>query len=88
MNNYSESAVKLGRLQVEFDCLYSTREMLQRWTQKDRISELLRICNREQVSFTGFQYLEKKLILDKEKNYTGHWQRLRADYPAIERATQ
>ena len=88
MSNYSESAITLGRIQVEFDCLYSTKEMLQRLTQKDRISELLRICNREQVSFAGFQYLEKKLILNKEKNYTDHWQRLRAEYPAIERATQ
>ena len=62
----SESAIKLGRLQVEFDCLYGTKEMLKRLTQSERISELLRICNRENVSFVGFKYLEKKLILDKE----------------------
>ena len=62
----SESAVKLGRIQVEFDCLYSTKEMLRRLTQAERISELLRICSRENVSFKGFQYLERKLILDKE----------------------
>jgi len=62
----SESAVKLGRIQVEFDCLYGTKEMFKRLTQADRISELLRICSRENVSFTGFQYLERKLILDKE----------------------
>ena len=61
-----ESAIKLGRLQVEFDCLYGTKEMLKRLTQSERISELLRICNRENVSFVGFKYLEKKLILDKE----------------------
>ena len=65
MTNFSESAITLGRIQVEFDCLYSTKEMIQRLTQKERISELLRICNRENVSFNGFQYLEKKLILDK-----------------------
>lgn len=65
--SFSESAVKLGRIQVEFDCLYSTKEMLRRLTQTERISELLRICNRENVSFKGFQYLERKLILDKEE---------------------
>ena len=65
MTNFSESAITLGKIQVEFDCLYSTKEMIQRLTQKERISELLRICNRENVSFNGFQYLEKKLILDK-----------------------
>ena len=62
----SESAVKLGRIQVEFDCLYGTKAMFKRLTQADRISELLRICSRENVSFKGFQYLERKLILDKE----------------------
>ena len=65
MTNFSESAITLGRIQVEFDCLYSTKEMIQRLTQKERIRELLRICNRENVSFNGFQYLEKKLILSK-----------------------
>jgi|TARA_R110000803_G_scaffold49918_2_gene103782 hypothetical protein len=62
----SESAITLGRIQVEFDCLYGTKEMLKRLTQSDRISELLRICTRENVSFVGFQYLEKKLILERE----------------------
>lgn len=62
----SQSAITLGRIQVEFDCLYGTKEMLKRLTQSDRISELLRICTRENVSFVGFQYLEKKLILEKE----------------------
>jgi predicted transcriptional regulator len=64
--SFSESAVKLGRIQVEFDCLYGTKEMLRRLTQTERVSELLRICNRENVSFKGFQYLERKLILDRE----------------------
>jgi hypothetical protein len=62
----SQSAITLGRIQVEFDCLYGTKEMLKRLTQSDRISELLRICTRENVSFVGFQYLEKKLILERE----------------------
>ena len=62
----SQSAITLGRIQVEFDCLYGTKEMLKRLTQSDRISELLRICNRENVSFVGFQYLEKKLILERK----------------------
>tara|TARA_R110002153_G_scaffold47163_1_gene133382 strand:- start:12 stop:215 length:204 start_codon:yes stop_codon:yes gene_type:complete len=62
----SQSAITLGRIQVEFDCLYGTKEMLKRLTQSDRIIELLRICTRENVSFFGFQYLEKKLILERE----------------------
>ena len=62
----SESAIKLGRIQVEFDCLYSTKEMLRRLTQAERSKQLLRICSRENVSFEGFQYLERKLILGKE----------------------
>ena len=62
----SESAITLGKIQVEFDCLYGTKEMLKRLTRSDRISELLRICTRENVSFVGFQYLEKKLILERE----------------------
>jgi len=64
--SFSESAVKLGRIQVEFDCLYGTKEMLRRLTQTERVSELLRICNRENVSFKSFEYLERKLILDRE----------------------
>jgi len=62
----SQSAITLGRVQAEFDCLYGTEEMLKRLTKSDRISELLRICTRENVSFIGFQYLEKKLILERE----------------------
>ena len=51
----SESAITLGKIQVEFECLYNTKDMLKRLTQKDRTSELLRICNRENVSFKGFE---------------------------------
>ena len=61
---FSESAIKLGKIQVEFDCLYGTKEMRKRLTQADRSKELLRICNREDVSFKGFQYLERKLIFN------------------------
>ncbi|MAJ57211.1 MAG: hypothetical protein CMI74_03990 [Candidatus Pelagibacter sp.] len=61
---FSESAIKLGKIQVEFDCLYGTKEMRKRLTQADRSKELLRICNREDVSFEGFQYLERKLIFN------------------------
>ena len=62
----SQSAITLGKIQVEFECLYGTKEMLKRLTQPERISELLRICTRENVSFKSFEYLEKKLILEKE----------------------
>ena len=61
---FSDSAVTLGKIQVEFDCLYGTKEMRKRLTQADRSKELLRICNREDVSFEGFQYLERKLIFN------------------------
>lgn len=66
MNNFSESAITLGRIETEFNCLYGTKEMVQRLTQKERISELLRLCNRDSVSYHGFEYLEKKLILDNQ----------------------
>ena len=59
----NESAITLGKIQVEFECLYGTKEMLKRLTQQERICELLRICRREEVSFKAFEYLERKLIL-------------------------
>ena len=58
----SESAVTLGRIQVEFNCLYGTKEMLKRLTLADRTKELSRICAREGVSFKGFSYLERALL--------------------------
>ena len=58
----SESAITLGRIQTEFQALYDTKEMLRRLTVKDRTQELLRMCNRDSVSFKGFEYLERKLI--------------------------
>ena len=61
-NNFSESAITLGRIQVEFDCLYGTKEMRNRLSLSERTSELLRICSREGVSYKGFSYLETKLL--------------------------
>ena len=66
MSNFSESVITLGKIETEFNCLYGTKEMVQRLTQKERISQLLRLCNRDSVSFRGFQYLEKKLILNTQ----------------------
>ena len=61
-HNMSESAVTLGRIQTEFNCLYGTKEMLKRLTLADRTKELSRICAREGVSFKGFSYLERALL--------------------------
>ena len=60
------TAITLGRIQVEFDCLYRDKATFKRLTQKDRIEALLRICTTNDLSFKSFQYLEKKLILDRE----------------------
>jgi|14_taG_2_1085336.scaffolds.fasta_scaffold128994_3 hypothetical protein len=60
----SESAITLGRIQTEFQALYDTKEMLRRLTVKDRTQELLRMCSRDNVSFKGFEYLERKLITE------------------------
>ncbi len=71
MNNnatFSDSAIQLGRLQVEFECLYGTKEMLDRLTTKERTQELLRICNREGVSFRAFEYLERTLITGNDRH--------------------
>ena len=62
----NESAITLGRIQVQFDCLYNTKEARRRLTKKDRVSELLKICSNNDVSFKGFEYLERKLILERE----------------------
>jgi len=60
--SFNQEALTLGRVQVEFDCLYGTKEMKARLSTPERISELLRICSREGVSFSGFEYLERALI--------------------------
>ena len=63
MSDFSDSAITLGRIQVEFDCLYGTKEMRNRLSLSERTSELLRICSREGVSYKGFEYLEGRLLI-------------------------
>lgn len=65
---FSEEAIKLGRIQVEFQALYDTKEMRERLTRKERTQELLRICTRENVPFKSFEYLERVLITIKEES--------------------
>ena len=65
--SFSNEAIKLGRIQVEFQAFYDTKEMLARLTQAERIGELLKICSRENVSFKSFSYLERTLILEKSQ---------------------
>lgn len=60
----SAEAIKLGRIQVEFECLYGTKEMKDRLSKRERTDELLRICNRENVGFRSFEYLEGRLLKD------------------------
>ena len=62
--NVSNEAYKLGQAQVEFQCLYGNMKHL---TTKELTSELLRITTRDNISYEGFVYLEKKLITDKAK---------------------
>jgi len=62
MEQINNEALKLGKIQTEFNCLYGTKEMRRRLTIKDRTHELLRICKRENVSYKSFVYLEKHLI--------------------------
>jgi hypothetical protein len=61
---FSAEAIKLGRIQVEFECLYGTKEMKERLSKRERTDELLRICTRENVGFRSFQYLERHLLKD------------------------
>jgi hypothetical protein len=65
MSNWSENAIQLGRVQVEFECLYGTKEMQARLSNAELTSELLRMCEREEFSFDSFTYLERTLITDK-----------------------
>ena len=57
-------AYKWGQAQVEFQCLTAGLKHL---TTKELTSELLRITARDNISYEGFVYLEKKLITDKAK---------------------
>jgi len=61
---FSAEAIKLGRIQVEFECLYGTKEMKEKLSKRERTDELLRICTRENVGFRSFQYLERHLLKD------------------------
>ena len=65
INNFSESAITINRIQAEFDSLYDTKEIRDRLSLSERTSELRRICDREGISYKGFSYLEVKL-LEKE----------------------
>ena len=65
INNFSESAITINRIQAEFDSLYNTKELRKRLSLSERTSELRRICDREGISYKGFSYLEVKL-LEKE----------------------
>ncbi len=58
----SAEAIKLGRIQVEFEALYGTKEMKERLSQRERMVQLLRICTRENLSLKSFEYLERHLI--------------------------
>ena len=62
INNFSESAITINRIQAEFDSLYDTKEMRDRLSLSERTSELRRICDREGISYKGFSYLEVKLL--------------------------
>ena len=62
INNFSESAITINRIQAEFDSLYDTKEMRKRLSLSERTSELRRICDREGISYKGFSYLEVKLL--------------------------
>jgi len=64
MNNaeHSNEAIKLGRIQVEFQATVGRPEQRARLTQSELIQELTRMCARENVGFRGFEYLENYLI--------------------------
>ena len=66
--SFNQEALTLGRIQVAFDCLYSTKEMLARLSTSERTRELLRMCDSEGVSFNSFCYLERALITERCPN--------------------
>ena len=67
---WSESAIQLGKIQVEFESKFSNsaRESanLNKLTVADKTSELLKICSREKLSYKCFLYLEDYLIKSKQ----------------------
>ena len=50
-------AITLGRLQVEFECLYSDKNL----TEKELRSMLLKRCAQESLNCRSFEYLAKYL---------------------------
>ena len=56
---WNATAIQLGRIQVEFQALYTNKP---RDIQTD---ELLRICYREELPYKCFEYLERALITEK-----------------------
>jgi len=64
---YNESAITLGKIQVEFECLFGNkkRRLKPHLTTQELTGELLRMCNRDELSFECFQYLEKYLITEE-----------------------
>ena len=50
-------AITLGRLQVEFECLYTDKGL----TEKELRGQLLRRCNQEGLNCNSFEYLAKYL---------------------------
>jgi len=60
--SFSESAITLGRISVEYGATIGRPDVSKRLTTAEKTKELLRMCSRENVSHEGFVYLEKKLI--------------------------
>jgi hypothetical protein len=58
-------ALTLGKLQVEFECLYTDKGL----TEKELREQLLRRCTQESLNSNSFEYLAKyltgKLITNK-----------------------
>jgi len=63
--SYSEQALRIGKASNHFESLYGDKRDNSKLTEKELISELLRICNQYEVGFNGFEYLEKSLITNR-----------------------
>tara|TARA_R110000744_G_scaffold279655_2_gene391868 strand:+ start:738 stop:968 length:231 start_codon:yes stop_codon:yes gene_type:complete len=61
-------AITLGRLQVEFECLYTDKGL----SIKELRSMLLKRCSQEELNSNSFEYLAKyltqKLITNNKKH--------------------
>ena len=64
---FNESAITLGKIQVEFECLFGNkkRRLKPHLTTQELAGELWRMCSREQLPYKCFQYLEKYLITEE-----------------------